>query len=46
MFEDYNTRESSGVLGLGLAIEFNNLLTQERKQERIYAAEALFQRVY
>jgi selenocysteine lyase/cysteine desulfurase len=42
MFEDYNTRDLPGFLGLGLAIEFNNLLTQERKQERIYELKHYF----
>jgi selenocysteine lyase/cysteine desulfurase len=42
MFEDYNTRNLPELLGLGSAIEFNNLLGQERKEERIYALKKYF----
>lgn len=42
MFEDYNTRNLPEYLGLGSAIEFNNLLMQDRKQERIYALKRYF----
>jgi selenocysteine lyase/cysteine desulfurase len=42
MFEDYNTRNLPEYLGLGSAIEFNNLLNQERKEERIYELKHYF----
>jgi isopenicillin-N epimerase len=42
MFEDYNTRNLPEYLGLGSAIEFNNMLVQDRKQERIYALKRYF----
>lgn len=42
MFEDYNTRNLPEYLGLGSSIEFNNLLIQERKQERIYELKRYF----
>jgi len=42
MFEDYNTRNLPEFLGLGAAIEFNNMIGQERKQERIYDLKRYF----
>jgi selenocysteine lyase/cysteine desulfurase len=45
MFEDYNTRNLPEYLGLGSAIEFNNLMTQVRKQERIYWLKRYFRGV-
>lgn len=42
MFEDYNTRNLPEVLGLGSALEFNNMLGQDRKQERIYSLKRYF----
>lgn len=42
MFEDYNTRNLPEFLGLGAAIEFNNMIGQERKQERIYSLKRYF----
>jgi len=42
MFEDYNTRNLPEVLGLGSAMEFNNMIGQDRKQERIYSLKRYF----
>jgi len=42
MFEDYNTRNLPEFLGLGSAIEYNNMIGQERKQERIYSLKHYF----
>lgn len=42
MFEDYNTRNLPEVLGLGSAVEFNNIITQERKEKRIYKLKWYF----
>lgn len=42
MFEDYNTRNLPEFLGLGAAIEFNNMIGQERKEERIYSLKRYF----
>jgi len=36
MFEDYNTRNLPDILGLGAAIDYNNMLGQEKKESRIY----------
>ena len=42
MFEDYNTRNLPEFLGLGAAVEFNNMLGKKRKQARIYALKQYF----
>ncbi|MEZ5010452.1 MAG: aminotransferase class V-fold PLP-dependent enzyme [Bacteroidales bacterium] len=41
-FEDYNTRNLPEVLGLGSAIDFNNLMGQEVKEKRIYHLKHYF----
>jgi len=41
-FEDYNTRNLPEVMGLGAAIDFNNMIGQERKEERIYELKHYF----
>lgn len=42
MFEDYNTRNLPELLGLGSAIEFNNIIGQEKKEARIYELKHYF----
>jgi isopenicillin-N epimerase len=42
MFEDYNTRNLPEVLGLGTAVEFNNIIGQEKKELRIYELKHYF----
>jgi selenocysteine lyase/cysteine desulfurase len=42
MFENYNTRNLPDVLGLGAALEFNNMIGQERKEQRIYSLKRYF----
>jgi len=42
MFEDYNTRNLPEVLGLGAAIDFNNMIGQQRKESRILALKKYF----
>lgn len=41
-FENYNTRNLPEVLGLGVAVDFNDLLGPDRKGERIYALKHYF----
>ena len=41
-FENYNTRNLPELLGLGVAIDFNNLLGPERKGERIFGLKRYF----
>lgn len=41
-FENYNTRNLPELLGLGVAIDFNNLLGPERKGRRIYDLKHYF----
>ena len=41
-FEDYNTRNLPEVLGLGAAVDFNNLIGQEVKEKRIYELKHYF----
>lgn len=41
-FEDYNTRNLPEVLGLGSAIDFNNMIGQEVKENRIYELKHYF----
>ena len=42
MFEDYNTRNLPEVLGLGTAIDFNNIIGFEKKEQRIYELKGYF----
>jgi selenocysteine lyase/cysteine desulfurase len=42
MFEDYNTRNLPELLGLGAALEYNNLIGQEKKEKRIYELKYYF----
>lgn len=42
MFEDYNTRNLPDVLGLGSAVDFNNIIGQEKKEMRIYQLKRYF----
>lgn len=42
MYENYNTRNLPEVLGLGAALEFNNMIGQERKQSRILSLKKYF----
>jgi len=42
MFEDYNTRNLPELLGLGSAVDYNNLIGQERKEQRIYMLKKYF----
>lgn len=41
-FENYNTRNLPELLGLGVAIDFNNLLGPERKGDRIFGLKRYF----
>jgi len=41
-FENYNTRNLPELLGLGVAIDFHNLLGPERKGRRIFALKHYF----
>ena len=41
-FENYNTRNLPELLGLGVAIDFNNLLGASRKGDRIYGLKRYF----
>ena len=41
-FENYNTRNLPELLGLGVAIDFHNLLGPERKGDRIYDLKHYF----
>jgi selenocysteine lyase/cysteine desulfurase len=41
-FENYNTRNLPELLGLGVAIDFNDLLGPERKGDRIYGLKWYF----
>lgn len=42
MFEDYNTRNLPELLGLGAAVEFNNIIGQEKKEKRIFELKHYF----
>jgi selenocysteine lyase/cysteine desulfurase len=41
-FENYNTRNLPELLGLGVAIDFHNLLGAERKGDRIFGLKRYF----
>ncbi|MFC1500650.1 aminotransferase class V-fold PLP-dependent enzyme, partial [Candidatus Zixiibacteriota bacterium] len=41
-FENYNTRNLPELLGLGVAIDFHNLIGPERKGDRIYGLKRYF----
>jgi selenocysteine lyase/cysteine desulfurase len=41
-FENYNTRNLPELLGLGVAIDFHNLLGPERKGDRIFSLKRYF----
>ena len=42
MFEDYNTRNLPELLGLGAAMDFNNIIGQEKKELRIFELKHYF----
>lgn len=42
MFEDYNTRNLPELLGLGTAIDFNNIIGTGKKEQRIYELKRYF----
>ncbi len=42
MFEDYNTRNLPELLGLGAAVDFNNIIGQEKKELRIFELKHYF----
>ena len=42
MFEDYNTRNLPELLGLGSAIDYNNMIGKELKEKRIYELKHYF----
>ncbi len=45
MFEDYNTRNLPEVLGLGSAVDFNNIISQDKKEQRIYKLKWHFRKL-
>jgi selenocysteine lyase/cysteine desulfurase len=44
-FENYNTRNLPEVLGLGVAVDFQNLMGRERRQARIFALKKYFRQL-
>jgi selenocysteine lyase/cysteine desulfurase len=41
-FENYNTRNLPELLGLGTALDFNNLISMEKKEKRIFELKRFF----